>query len=677
MIQASNDFVTYVTKTSRQFKATLLCNGSELSCDIASFTIHKGASGDKVLPGAVYVPYIEAAVRNCSTSVEGKTIIPYINVAIGRDQYGAAVYASDGSGKGIQLGSFVATKPTTTTDTLTFKAVGKLGIVGGVIYTSALTYPAALADVISEVATQLDMTITLNGLSAANKTLEKSMSGILLREALAYIAMILGGFATEDYQGNVVISKFGYGSSLTVEQWRSQRWPEFAESDWECTGVKVVVTEDAEDEEGNIIPGISYSHGTPNVSLENPYITEDLFGDMWPEIEGYELSPCEIDMSMGDPRLEPWDNLSITVDSVTHTVPCLTLVHNFDGGFTTSVDATVTTDTEESAEVSGPVTKGLMQAISDAEAAQTAAAGAIASAASADAAAQNALTSAADATTAAVEAQAEAGRAKEDAKTASESAQSAASSASSALRQLSEVEKVMDVLTWVSQHGIYEVSGDTEVIGGKYYFSVSSAEMTQDSTLSKTKAYYTRSGTSPDYVYTYVEEPDVQYIRTYYEVKFAVELEPNGNPSEQGYYELASVNEAVSNYVSSHLALTDDGLFIQTDGKGTKIQIASDAIHIYNELGTIIATYSDSITLGDASGTHISLSAVNGLGFYQGTEDPTAPNVNRVAYIDENKLYITQAEIKTNLQIGAFLWKVHPYDANEPTKKRISLIFSP
>ena len=220
------------------------------------------------------------------------------------------------------------------------------------------------------------------------------------------------------------------------------------------------------------------------------------------------------------------------------------------------------------------------------------------------------------------------------AETAHDNALSAYASASTAQAQLAEVEKVVDILNWASKHGTYSLTQDTETVSGKYYFERSGA------------------GTSTDpYVYSVVTDPA-------------------SDPSTAGYYELSGVDEAISNYVSTHLALTDDGLFLQTDGSGTKIQIASDAIYLYDENGQIIATYSDRITLGNVEDTHITLSPINGLGFYQGAESPTDPSVNRVAYISNNKLYISQAEVTDTLRIGAFVWK-------RQSATRISLVYAP
>lgn len=137
-----------------------------------------------------------------------------------------------------------------------------------------------------------------------------------------------------------------------------------------------------------------------------------------------------------------------------------------------------------------------------------------------------------------------------------ESAGTANRAANGALAQLSTVEDVVDVLTWIQDHGTYSASTDTEVVPGKYYF--------------------TRSGTDPNYSYTLVTNP-------------------TGNPSTNGYYECTGVDEAVTNYVTTHLALTNDGLYVVMDNLGYKLKLAADGAYVIDPTGQTVATYGENI----------------------------------------------------------------------------------
>lgn len=53
-------------------------------------------------------------------------------------------------------------------------------------------------------------------------------------------------------------------------------------------------------------------------------------------------------------------------------------------------------------------------------------------------------------------------------------------------------------------------------------------------------------------------------------------VEPTGseNPTEEGWYE---IDETIQNYVASHVAQTDDGLYVLSTGEGWRILISTGA----------------------------------------------------------------------------------------------------
>ena len=202
-----------------------------------------------------------------------------------------------------------------------------------------------------------------------------------------------------------------------------------------------------------------------------------------------------------------------------------------------------------------------IQAVNDASAANVAATTAQQSADSAASSAASAQQSAAAADIAAAQAIEDAADAKSAAQSASnaaaaaqQSANTANTAANNALTQLSIVEDVVGVLNWISEHATYTASSDTEVQPGKFYF--------------------TKSGD----VYTLVTNP-------------------TGNPSTSGYYEVDDIDEAVSSYVSSHLALTNAGLWVVNDSNSYKALFASDGMKVYDPSGHLVSTFGESIVL--------------------------------------------------------------------------------
>ena len=111
------------------------------------------------------------------------------------------------------------------------------------------------------------------------------------------------------------------------------------------------------------------------------------------------------------------------------------------------------------------------QAIEDAATAQTSADNAATAASNAQTSANNAATAAATADSKAVAAQNSANSAATAASNAQTSANNASQAAHSALTQLSTVEDVVGTLNWISEHGTYVATIDTEVVAGKLYFT--------------------------------------------------------------------------------------------------------------------------------------------------------------------------------------------------------------
>lgn len=235
------------------------------------------------------------------------------------------------------------------------------------------------------------------------------------------------------------------------------------------------------------------------------------------------------------------------------------------------------------------------------------------------------------------EAEASANDAKTSADEANTQATYATSYANNALNQLSVVENVVGVLDLLSKHGTYSEITDTEAVAenGKWYFTRSGIGTTADP-------------------YTY----SVANV--------------NVGDSVTGYYELTDIDQAVTNYVSSHLALTDDGLSLQQDGSDYRILISTDGLKIIGVNGATVASYGADTIIGNQTGFHVKIDGTE-LGFYQGAQ--------RVAYINNNQLYITQSVVLQQMDLGIpvadgglgqWSWKVHANGQN-PSRNNLNL----
>ena len=191
---------------------------------------------------------------------------------------------------------------------------------------------------------------------------------------------------------------------------------------------------------------------------------------------------------------------------------------------------------------------------------------------------------------------------------AQDSARAANTAANGALTQLSIVEDVIGTLQWISEHGSYELSQDIEVLPGKHYFE--------------------RIGDT-----------------------YNIIVNPTGSPYEKGYYELSSIDEAVTSYVSSHLALTNQGLWVTKDNNAYKILLASDGLKVYDALGNLVATFGESIQFASDRPQYIGGEDAY-IVFYDSNGDGTPDAINiggtNVTILGNKKL----SDLLTNLDIS-------------------------
>ena len=204
-----------------------------------------------------------------------------------------------------------------------------------------------------------------------------------------------------------------------------------------------------------------------------------------------------------------------------------------------------------------------------------------------------------------------AGTAASNAMSAATAAGTAANEANTAARGavagLGQVQDVLGTLDWIRKHGTYA--------------------LTEDTTVDPSKVYYTRSGTAPDYTYAPVAEPKDEELATYYEL---------------------SVDEALAEFVGTHLALLSDGLHIVSSTSGYYIVLNNDSMRVYDPAGTLVAEYSDDVELYQAGVLALRLSD-DGMKLFDGLG---TDETNVIAHFNVNGVVLGQDDInKTHANV--------------------------
>lgn len=345
MIGTSALFSQKIAESSRQFRARLLYDGAAISGEIRNITINKGACGESFSIGSIYSSYIEVTLDRCEELLENKELLLQIGLVI------------DDTVEYIDMGYYTVSKPKTSAYSTTFTAVGRISAKLNIILT--LPEELTLSNLAAAITEATGIQIICKGVTLAG-TIEEPLTGLTCREILEVITAVLGGFATEDNNGNIVISKFSTADPVSFNGDRTTTDPEFNDYDYEITGVKVIVTEEWTDEDGTVHPEVSFTDGELRQIISLKYMTESLFPAFKNNIVGYTYRPGTVPLALGDPRLEPWDCIKFTdANEQTYTVPCLNIVHTFDGGLATTITAPGESESGTAAEIKGSLAQQL------------------------------------------------------------------------------------------------------------------------------------------------------------------------------------------------------------------------------------------------------------------------------------------------------------------------------
>ena len=217
----------------------------------------------------------------------------------------------------------------------------------------------------------------------------------------------------------------------------------------------------------------------------------------------------------------------------------------------------------------------------DATAARTAAASAQTDATTAKSAADQAAADAERAYQLAEDVEGLAQQASTDAEDAKESAGIAKTAADSAMLSLGNVQDVVGVLEWITNHGTMTSQAGETFDANNVYFVVDQ------------NGDYVVGGTR----YSLVTEPKAEDIDTYY---------------------CLSVDKSIQNYVATHIVVDSEGLWIIPDSGGNKVLIATGGTgKTYTDAGTyiigkknnedvVLAKFTGSETIvGDVSGNKV------------------------------------------------------------------------
>lgn len=330
MITASEQFEDVIKRLSRRFKAKILYDDNEIDEGISSAIVESGScGGDSFTVGCVFSSYATIVLKDQTVQLAGKEI-----------ELQVGLYLDDESIEYVKMGYFTVSPSdiNKSKDQIVFVGKDRISSKCGAVYIPTVAFPATISEVLTDIEQQAGITIETS--LDTTKTLSRSLIGILCREVLGHIAGCLGGFCYADRNGIIRIAEFPKEVTKIVEADQCVSDIQASENDYTIQSFTAIISETTYDDDGNEIPGTCFTEGTGDgITVNNPYMTEELFALAKTKIVGYSYRPGTA-VFLGDPRLDPEDVISITDVSVnTYSIPCMSISQDYDGGLTTTITA--------------------------------------------------------------------------------------------------------------------------------------------------------------------------------------------------------------------------------------------------------------------------------------------------------------------------------------------------
>ena len=335
MYQSTAAFGNLVQQDSRTFKALLTYEAVSIT-KVKSIKLTGGSEGgDDFSLGSTMSQYIEVTIPDGNLLIEGKEIF----LQIGMDVNGLTEY--------IPMGYFTVGKPKKADDQITFTAYDRMMNTERTFSMDGTTTNTVA--VLKKIADITGVPVVTFGLTAISIKVQKGYS---CREVLSYVAQLHGAFAVCNRRGQIELHTY-VDSDYKVKP--NRYWGNFEHNDY-VFDVSKFVCFTSQDKNGKSI-SITSGSGARSVSFSNPFMTQTVLNNILASFKSFSYMPGTLKM-MGDPRLDPWDILTVEdLSGNTYKVPVMKLEWEYDGGLTYSVEAVGLSEEETNADYKGPQTK--------------------------------------------------------------------------------------------------------------------------------------------------------------------------------------------------------------------------------------------------------------------------------------------------------------------------------
>lgn len=258
----------------------------------------------------------------------------------------------------VQIGIFTATKEESNGEYTKYTAYDKM-YKAEKGYFSELTYPSTDKAILEEICTKLGIQLATS--ITNTHTITDKPQGYTMREMIGYMAMLQGGNAAINSDGNLEIKWYkDSGYVLDGHQYYQQGVTFTTSKDFTIRKLTCNNTKSGDSKTSEITAG----DGTTGLSFANPFMTQANLNEIYNKIGGFQFRPLTVKF-LGDWRLEVGDIITVNKGGVDYKVPIMQIMHECDGGLISTATSIGQSDTENSNIASGPITKQMERYYAD------------------------------------------------------------------------------------------------------------------------------------------------------------------------------------------------------------------------------------------------------------------------------------------------------------------------
>lgn len=258
----------------------------------------------------------------------------------------------------IKLGIFTVTKQTSDGEYTSYEAYDRM-YKADMPYFSDMVFPSTDKAILNEICSKLGISLATNIVTA--HTINEKPQGYTYREIIGYMAMLQGGNAVINADGNLELRWYkDSGYVLDGHKYYQQSVTFTTSKNFVIQKLTCNNTKSGSTEQSHITSG----DGATGLTFANPFMTQAILDEIYKKIGGFTFRPLTVKF-VGDYRLEVGDIITVNKGGTDYKVPIMQITHECDGGLISTVTSIGQSDTENTSVASGPITKQMERYYAD------------------------------------------------------------------------------------------------------------------------------------------------------------------------------------------------------------------------------------------------------------------------------------------------------------------------